>query len=34
MKQRTTHEDPNFMTTFFKASRLHYIGTWCVTPGV
>ena len=28
MKQRTTHEDPNFMETFFKASRLHYIGTW------
>ena len=28
MKQRTTHEDPNFMETFFRASRLHYIGTW------
>ena len=29
MKQRTTHDDPEgFMGTFFKASRLHYIGTW------
>lgn len=28
MKQRTTHDDPEFMGTFFRASRLHYIGTW------
>jgi DNA repair protein REV1 len=29
MKQRTTHDDPeHFMGTFFRASRLHYIGSW------
>ena len=29
MKQRTTRDDPDgFMETFFRASRLHYIGTW------
>jgi nucleotidyltransferase/DNA polymerase involved in DNA repair len=29
MKQRTTRDDPDgFMDTFFRASRLHYIGTW------
>ncbi|MDB0053638.1 hypothetical protein N9F40_01240 [bacterium] len=29
MKQRTTRDDPEgFMETFFRASRLHYIGTW------
>ena len=26
--QRTTHDDPNFMSSFFKASRLHFIGSW------
>jgi len=25
---RTSHEDPNFLEGFFKASRLHFIGTW------
>ncbi len=24
----TTADDPNFMETFFKSSRLHFIGTW------
>ena len=29
MKQRTTRDDPDgFLDTFFRASRLHYIGTW------
>eukprot|EP00239_Pterosperma_sp_CCMP1384_P003088 CAMPEP_0197854544 /NCGR_PEP_ID=MMETSP1438-20131217/24870_1 /TAXON_ID=1461541 /ORGANISM="Pterosperma sp., Strain CCMP1384" /LENGTH=95 /DNA_ID=CAMNT_0043469315 /DNA_START=180 /DNA_END=464 /DNA_ORIENTATION=+ len=28
MRPRTTRDDPNFMNTFFKASRLHFIGTW------
>ena len=29
MQQRTTRDDPDgFMDTFFRASRLHYIGTW------
>eukprot|EP00960_Hanusia_phi_P026832 746495-Hanusia_phi.AAC.1 len=27
-KQRTSRDDPNFMQSFFKASRLHFIGTW------
>lgn len=26
--RRTTKDDPNFMSTFFEASRLHFIGTW------
>lgn len=26
--KRTTKDDPNFMSTFFEASRLHFIGTW------
>ncbi|GIL49419.1 hypothetical protein Vafri_5746, partial [Volvox africanus] len=25
---RSTRNDPRFMETFFKASRLHFIGTW------
>lgn len=25
---RTSRDDPEFMNTFFKASRLHWIGTW------
>jgi hypothetical protein len=28
MKPRTSRDDPEFMSTFFKASRLHYIGMW------
>jgi len=28
MKPRTSRDDPEFLTTFFKASRLHYIGMW------
>ncbi len=27
-KPRTSHDDPEFMATFFKSSRLHFIGTW------
>ena len=27
-KPRTSRDDPNFMQSFFKASRLHFIGTW------
>lgn len=25
---RSTRDDPNFMDTYFRASRLHFIGTW------
>jgi hypothetical protein len=25
---RSSRDDPEFMNTFFKASRLHFIGTW------
>jgi len=27
-RPRSSLNDPNFMDTFFKASRLHFIGTW------
>jgi hypothetical protein len=27
---RSSRDDPEFMNTFFKASRLHFIGTWKV----
>lgn len=27
-KKRTTQDDPNYMSTFFKSSRLHFIGAW------
>lgn len=27
-QQRTAGDDPNFVDTFFKSSRLHFIGTW------
>ena len=27
-KQRSTKDDPNFMESFFRASRLHFIGSW------
>ena len=23
-----SNEDPNFMSTYFRSSRLHFIGTW------
>ncbi|KAJ8601739.1 hypothetical protein CTAYLR_006752 [Chrysophaeum taylorii] len=28
MGKRTTREDPEYLSTFFKASRLHFIGAW------
>eukprot|EP00873_Tetraselmis_striata_P038497 jgi/Tetstr1/458761/TSEL_045146.t2 len=28
MGPRSSRDDPNFMETFYKASRLHFIGTW------
>lgn len=27
-RPRSSSHDPNFMNTYFKASRLHFIGTW------
>ncbi|GAB5372640.1 hypothetical protein AAMO2058_001682400 [Amorphochlora amoebiformis] len=27
-RPRTSHEDPNFIKGFFRASRLHFIGSW------
>lgn len=27
-RPRTSRDDPDFVDTFFKASRLHFIGTW------
>ena len=29
---RSSRDDPEFMNTFFKASRLHFIGTWKARP--
>ena len=28
MRPRTTRDDPDFVSTFFAASRLHFIGSW------
>lgn len=25
---QTTHDNPDFMDTYFRSSRLHFIGTW------
>ena len=27
-RPHSSNEDPNFMNTYFKSSRLHFIGTW------
>ena len=29
-RPRTSKDDPDFMSNFFKASRLHFIGSWKV----